>query len=273
MALVLLGVILFGCLGGIVATLVEPVQYQAEAYVVVYRMPTGFTTLISPDEANDINAIYEAGALQDRVLERIHARYPQYSIDAIRRAIQVKIVAYTPLTRITATATTADDAAQLANAVADQWTAVAGNSLKEAIETTTLALEVREADLSEKITVTQQQLAATDPASPVVPGLQAQLALWQNQLAKTESDIESLDVQRLYVAGNAWVANRATVENATKTPDLIKNIALGIAIGVSLSLMLALWLTARQWRRRETQHGQEPRKSAPPRLAREAIDA
>ena len=48
MVLALLAVTLFGVLGGLGASLILPVHYQAEAYVVVYAMPRGFTSLISP---------------------------------------------------------------------------------------------------------------------------------------------------------------------------------------------------------------------------------
>ena len=126
MVLALLAVTLFGVLGGLGASLILPVHYQAEAYVVVYAMPRGFTSLISPDEEVSLQNVYRAGVLQDAVLKRVQAQLPGYSADTIAEAIQVGGVAYTPLTRITATAPTADDAARLANGVATAWVDVAG---------------------------------------------------------------------------------------------------------------------------------------------------
>lgn len=270
--LVLLVLTLFGCLGGLTATLKEPVQYQAEAYDVVYAMPSGFTHLIGPDQSQQIAEIYQAGVLQDSVVAAVRNSLPQYSAEEIARSIRVSVVAYTPFTRITATASTADGAAKLANTVALDWALVAGQAMNQAYTDTKNTLQSRADDLTQKIADTQQTLAATDPSSPLVPSLQSQLKAWQDALATTDSDIESLDAARLDIAGNAWVAISARAANATQSPNPLKNLALGAAVGFSLGLLLALWLTSRQWRLQSAQINHNAATVEPTEVAHEAPD-
>lgn len=270
--LVLLVLTLFGCLGGIVATLKEPVRYQAEAYDVVYAMPNGFAHLIGPDQAQQIAKIYRAGVLQDSVVAGVRRSLPQYTSEELAKSIQVSVVAYTPFTRISATASTADGAAKLANVVALTWAEVAGQATNQAYTDTKSTLQARSDDLTQKIAAAQQTLAATDPSSPLVPGLQSQIKTWQDALATTNSDIESLDTARLQIAGNAWVSIHARAADAIRSPDPIKNLTLGIAVGFSLGLLLALWLTSRQWRRQSAQNDQKVATLEPTSAAYEAPD-
>lgn len=270
--LVLLVVTLFGCLGGVAATLKEPIQYQAEAYDVVYAMPSGLTHLIGPDQSQQIAEIYQAGVLQDSVVAAVRRSLPQYSAEEIAQSIRVSVVAYTPFTRITATASTADGAAKLANTVALAWALVAGQAMNQAYTDTKNALQARADDLTQKIANAQQTLTATDLSNPVVPSLQSQLKAWQDALATTDSDIESLDAARLEVAGNAWVAISAKAANATQSPNPFKNLALGVAVGFSLGLLLALWLTSRQWRGQSAQIDQNATTAEPTEVAYEAPD-
>jgi len=270
--LVLLGVTLFGCLGGIIPTVIKPAQYTAEAYDVLYTTPENFTRLISPDQAQQIAKIYRVGVLQDSVVAGVRKSLPQYTSEELAKSIQVSVVAYTPLTRISATASTADGAAKLANVVALTWAEVAGQAANQAYTDTKSTLQARSDDLTQKIAAAQQTLAATDPSSPLIPGLQSQIKTWQDALATTNSDIESLDTARLQIAGNAWVSIRARAANAIRSPDPIKNLTLGIAVGFSLGLLLALWLTSRQWRRQSAQIDQKVATSEPMSPAYEAPD-
>lgn len=270
--LVLLGVTLFGCLGGIIPTFIRPAQYTAEAYDVVYATPENFARLIGPDQSQQITEIYQAGVLQDSVIAGVRKSLPQYTAKQIAQSIRVSVVAYTPLTRITATASTADGAASLANTVALSWALVAGQAMNQAYNDTKNTLQARADDLTQKIANAQQTLAATDPSNPVIPSLQSQLKSWQDALTTTNADIESLDTARLQAAGNAWVAVRAKASDAIRSPDPVKNLTLGIAIGFSLGLLLALWLTSRRWRRQGAQVDQKAATLEPTAVAYEAPD-
>src|SRR5689334_11709134 len=63
-----ISVTLAGALGGWLGAQLQIPDYTATAYVVVYRMPAGMTELISPDEAYNLQSIYEAGVFQDAVI-------------------------------------------------------------------------------------------------------------------------------------------------------------------------------------------------------------
>lgn len=253
MVLALLAVTLFGVLGGLGASLILPVHYQAEAYVVVYAMPRGFTSLIGPDEEATLQNFYRAGALQDAVVKQVQAQLPGYAADTIAEAIQVDGVAYTPLTRITATAPTADGAARLANVVATAWVDVAGAALSNAYTLTHSTLQTRQDDLQKQIATAQQALDVADPTSTTAADLQAQLQTLRTTLSATQQALVALEQTRYDVAGNAWVAVPATASSAVRYPDTVKSLGVGAVIGISLGLILDLWLMSRQRKRQVAQ--------------------
>lgn len=245
--LVLMAVTLFGSLSGFIAALITPVQYQAEAYVVVYEMPRGFTDVLSPDEAAHLADVYRAGVLQNGVINLVQKSLPDYTADQIAQSIQVELVAYTPLTRITATSATPEAAAVLANVVAQAWTTVAGAAIDHAYAVVESTLEARESDLLQQIKTVQNALAA-NPSPDVAAQLQSQLSVLQNSLGETAAAILGLDLTQFDVAGNAYVQIAAKPSEAVKSPDPVKDVGVGAGIGVSLGLMLALWLMARRWK-------------------------
>jgi uncharacterized protein involved in exopolysaccharide biosynthesis len=240
---------LFGCLGGLLVTFVQPTVYHAEAYVIVYEMPSGFTELISPDEANNLNAIYRAGALQESVLRQVQARLPNLSASDIRSSVDVAVVAYTPLTRITASARTAELAVALANAVADGWTRTAGDTIYTAWTATDAALATHEAQLLQQIEATQKAIATTPASSSSAAALQQHLTSLEHAFSTTDAALVSLDKYRFDVAGNAYVTLRASPASATMDPNPLKTAAIGAAVGGAIGIVLAMWVTRRAFTR------------------------
>lgn len=237
-----LGLTVLGGLGGLLGAAIQSPRYQAEAFVVVYAMPSGFNNLISPDEANAVNEFYAAGALQDSVVQRVLARYPSLTPDEIRQAIQVSIVAYTPLTRVTATAASAQVATKLANAVASAWVAVAGTVITEAYNSTHAALVDHEQQLTSQIETTQKALNAAKPTSTKAQTLRDQLQTLNTAYASTDASLTALEKERYYVAGDAYVATPASESTVTRLPDPFKSLFTGGAVGLSLGILCALWL-------------------------------
>ncbi|MFI5274867.1 MAG: hypothetical protein ACHQ4H_17690 [Ktedonobacterales bacterium] len=235
-----------GCLGGFVGASLKPLAYSAEAYVVVYEMPAGFQQLIGPDEANQIEGVYRAGALQDSVVNRVVATVPGLTPSDVRQSVQVTIVAYSPLTRVAATAADPQRAAQIANAVATTWASQAAHSYNTAYTIVSQQLTSREAAIDRQITATQAAITtagqATVPDANHIKGLQSQLTAELQERTNLDNQITSLDVYRLQVLGNGYVATPANPANVTVTPDRLKATALGGAIGLALGLALGVWL-------------------------------
>lgn len=231
-----------GGLGGFFGALFQPARYQAEAFVVVYDMPSGFNNLISPDEANTINAYYAAGALQDSIIQRVLSRYPSLTATEIRQAIQVSIVAYTPLTRVTATAATPQVAVTLANAVASAWVNDAGLVISQAYDSTYAVLLDHEQQLSSQITATRAALVGAKPSSTKAQALTSELNALETAYGAADTNITALEKQRYAVAGNAYVATPATESTATRIPDLFKSLVTGGAVGLGLGVICVLWL-------------------------------
>lgn len=245
--LTLLMVTLFGVLGGLIVPLIQPVRYQAQAYIAVYAMPQGLNGLIGPDEANQVDSIYQTGAMENLVLEQAHAKLPAYSIEVIKQSIQVEIVAYTPYTRVTATAPTAHDAAALANAVASAWVGVAAYMYGQAYDATRTVLEGHKTDLSQRIALAQHLLAAAKPSSHSAAALRSELQSLQDSRSQVDKALLGLDVANEDIPGNAYVEVTARQSSAIRTPDPARSLASGTIIGIALGLVLAIWLTMRRW--------------------------
>lgn len=244
--LVLIGVTLFGCLGGLIAAFVRAPQFQADAIVIVYEMPHDQRELIGPDKAQQIDDFYRSGALQPKVVQRVLPQFPGMTTSQLRAAIGVSVIAYTPLTRITATASSSQRAVDLANAVAVSWTALS-DALNETAWTTTVdTLKSHEQDLNNQIATTQQAIANARAAGTSVDSLQAQLNTQLQQLSKTDDVLINLDKARLDLIGNASVVTPADVGSVTRTPDPIKLTVEGGAGGLALGLLFVLWMLRRQ---------------------------
>jgi capsular polysaccharide biosynthesis protein len=237
-----LGFGLLGALGGLFAALLTPTSYQAEAFVVVYQMPTGFTNLISPDEANVITAYYAAGALQDSVIQRVRFKYPQLTAQDIRQSVQVSIVAYTPLSRVTATGASEQVAITLANAVANAWVGDAGLVITQAYDSAYTTLIDHETALNKQIAATRAQLVPLNPASAKAKALNAQLQALESAYTTTDANIAQLERERYAVAGNAYVATPASATSVTRSPDYLKALAAGGAVGLALGIVAMLWV-------------------------------
>jgi capsular polysaccharide biosynthesis protein len=245
--LLLLALTVLGSLGGLFSALIQPARYQAEAFVVVYSMPAGFNNLISPDEATTINAYFAAGALQDSVIQRVRYQYPVLTAAEIRQAIQVSIVAYTPLTRVTATAASPQAAVVLANVVASAWVNDAGSVISNAYVSTQSALQGHETQLSDQIATTRTALNAPHLSTLKAQILVAHLNALESAYASTDADLTALMQQRYTVAGNTYVVTPASEATVTRSPDFMKILATSAAIGFLFGVVCILWLIRSEW--------------------------
>ncbi|HEX9037177.1 MAG TPA: hypothetical protein VF808_09335 [Ktedonobacterales bacterium] len=241
--LIALGFGLLGILGGLIGVLVTPSSYQADAFVVVYAMPPGFTNLISPDEANTVNAYYQQGALQDSVIQRIRYKYPELTAQEIRQAVKVSIVAYTPLTRVTATAASPQVAVTLANAVATAWVNDAGLVITHAYDFAYTTLIDHENQLNTQMAATRAALAPLSPKSTKAQALNSSLQTLEAAYTATDASLVALQRERYTVAGNTYVATPATEASVTRSPGYLKSIGTGGAAGLALGIIVALWFT------------------------------
>lgn len=235
---------LVGAAGGLFGVQLQPVSYTAESYVVVYQMPAGLNEILSPDEANQIQSVYRAGAFQPEVVGRVLHYFPALTEAQLRQKVQLTIIAYTPFTRITVTDSDARAATQLANTFSDAWTLTISAAYETAFASMRTQYSNQLTQLSAKIATLTQQLAAPSlaqvPTSPQAVSLEAQLTAALAQQTQVEDQLGSLTLARNQTLGNAYTAVRATLDAVQQTPNPAKTIAAAAAIGFAVGLALVL---------------------------------
>lgn len=266
--LLLLGIVGFGAAGSVLVALLKAPSYQAEAAVVVYEMPPEFRSLIGPDLANQIESAYRAGALQDAVVNRVLPNFSGLTASELRARVSVSIIAYTPLTRVIASAPTAQQAVALANGVATAWASVAAHTNNTAYTIVYDQITSREQAIDKQITNTQQQIAAAGAATPVnqtyMNSLQLQLQSELNGKTNAENTLNQLETYRLQVIGNGYVATPASLQNVVRSPSLIKTALTGAAISFALAVVLILLLVRPSVIRQQREAAQKAQPSQQP---------
>lgn len=235
---------LVGAGGGFFGVQLQAVSYTAEAYAVVYQMPAGLTEILSPDEANQIQSVYRAGAFQPAVVARVLHYFPGMTEAQLRQKVQLTIIAYTPFTRITVTDSDPRAATQLANTFSDAWTLTLAGAYETAFASMRTQLNDQVTQLTAQIATLDKQLAtpslAQAPNSPQAVSLEAELNAAVAQRNQLETQLASLTLARNQVLGNAYTAVRATLGAVQQTPNPAKTVAAGAAIGFALGLALVL---------------------------------
>jgi hypothetical protein len=236
---------LVGALGGWTGGRLQTLEYTATSYAVVYPMPQGLRNLISPDEANVLQDVYQAGALQDAVIDKTLPYFPGMSAKEVRDSVQIAIVAYSPYTRVIATARDPLRAVALANNISDNWTLLITQAYESAFSNLTQRLTEREHSVDAQVTAllsaiaTQQAAKLPNPA--VAQALQAELVAAQQQQQDLLNVLQVLSTYHNNGEGVAYTATRATERGLEAHPDSLHVTLIGATVGLVSGLLLALW--------------------------------
>lgn len=238
-----IGVTLAGTLGGWLGAQLQTPDYTATAYVVVYRMPAGMTQLISPDEAYNLQSVYEAGVFQDEVIAKVLPFFHGLTAGDLRRSLQIAIVAYSPYTRVIVTRSDPRQAVALANSVSDTWAQLTQQLYEDTFTSLDQSLLARKQSVDAQVAALQSSLATQQTAQPPNPqltqALQAELAAAQQQQSDLEEALASLTGFHDQGQSLAYTAVRANIRDVETRPDTFKVTLLATAFGFTSALLLA----------------------------------
>jgi hypothetical protein len=251
------GITLVGALGGWTGALLQGPVYMATAYAVVYRMPPGLTDLISPDEANNLQSVYEAGAFQDAVIAKSLPYFPGLTREEWRSRVRIAIVAYSPYTRVTVTSPDPRQAVALANNVSDTWATLTQRLYDDTFTSLRARFTGRMDQVDKQVAalqsavVTQQAMRPRNPA--LVQATQAELTAAQEQQQQLAAILDSLTTYHNQGQSLAYTAIRADARSLAVRSDTLRSTGSGTVIGFISGVLLALWSLRRSvWTRRES---------------------
>jgi len=220
---------------------VWPRTYEAEAQVIVGSPLSGNVTdynqlLTAQQLARTYARAAETTTLAEKVVARLGL---DVTPSDLLQSISATSGQDTPVVVVHAEGSTADDAAQLANAVADELVA-ASSTIQGTDEEVSLLINQQVATVTAQIDAVEQQLAVLQAIRTPTVEDQARETQLSGQLVTLRSTLASLLATTAGLATNAVsVLDRAVPPDSPSSPRTPLNVALGIMLGAVLGLILA----------------------------------
>lgn len=231
-----------GALAALLVSSQLPKSYEATTTLIVGASLTSPSVgyddlLVSQTLAQTYAAVATTSKVTDAAAEAL-----SMDPDVVAGAIDVRVPPASSFVMITATANTADDAADIANAVADALIATSPAAGSEA----QTAEELYQLSLSTNAKATEDATAQRDALLDVANPTAAQTA----ELAQLQARLVALDAARaeLLAAGPDRGTNLVTVVDPASPPATaagprtLLNVALGAAVGFAVGFGLAILL-------------------------------
>jgi tyrosine-protein kinase len=222
-----------------------PLSYVAEAQVIVGPPLSGNVTdynqLLTAEQLSRTYArAAETTSLATRVIERLDL---SSSPAELLQDISARASEDTPVVIVTAEASSADAAAALANAVADELIAES-STIQGTDEEVRQLVDAQIRTVTEQIAAVEASLAAlAQIEEPTAADLARQSGL-SSQLVALRSTLASLLATKSGLATNTVsVLDRAVAPTAPSSPRTTFNVILGLILGAVLGLLLAAGLT------------------------------
>jgi len=242
----ILGTIAIAGVTAVVASAVWPRTYVAEAQVIVGSPLAGSVTdynqlLTAQQLARTYARAAETISVAARVIDRLglNATPEEVAADATATASED-----TPVVVVQAEAPTAEGAAALANAIADEMVAQAATIEGTNEEVRTL-IDQQIETVTTQIDTTERQLAQLESLDAPTAAQQALQTALSGQLVSLRSTLASLLATKAGLASNTVsVLDRAVPPLAPSSPRVLLNVILGLVLGAVLGLVLAAGLAA-----------------------------
>ncbi len=237
---VLVAVLLACLLAGVAAITLVPRTYQAESLLLVDARTEGGSDPASALSASDTLArLYIVEATSGPLLQQVAAQH-NFGVSAARLAKQVtaSTVHGTTLVAITATGRSADQAAQIANAVANALVDRNSSDVISHFASSRTYLEGELARLDASIKAVQNEKPANTPTA--IGDHAARLSLLQGQYSGIYTQLQSLALAQSHGISTLSVNALAASPTAPISPDPLRYLLAALVGGLCLSVLAAL---------------------------------
>lgn len=232
---VLLAVLAICLLAGLVYVRLTKPTYQAQANLLVDARWEGASDPDAALRASDtLTQLYIAEATSQGVLQQvINSNGSSMSVSALAKRISVGSVHGTTLIGIKATATDPDQAAAIANAVAQALVDRNTREVRARFEATIASLDAELSRLNTLIAAVQSE--KVPPANAAAAGDHAaRLQLLQNQYATVYGQRQDASLSQARGIATLSIADRATAPLAPVGPDPLRDFLAALVVGLVL---------------------------------------
>ncbi len=228
-------------LAAVVASLLQPKTYQGEAEVLVSEKDTGaaiFGTVLpefSSQPERGLQTQVQLAQLRPLAEGTIRKLNLQESPESLLARVDVSAVGQTNIISIKATAASAQQAAEVANAMADAYVQWSKDSKRASVKAAADEVEQRLETAKQEILDLGRKITAQGKSDELAAELQIATGAYTTLAQK----LEELRVNEQLETGSGAVVSPAVVEADPVSPKPARNGGLGVAVGLVFGLGMA----------------------------------
>lgn len=225
----------------IAVTLIQPARYAAQAKVLISEKDTGtailgtaITELSSqPERALQTQVqLVEVRPVAESTIRKLGL---QEAPDALLGRVDVAAIGETNVIAIKALGSTPQEAADIANTMAEEYVAASKARKRASIKAAADEVEQRLNDAKADILALGRRIEQTGRSDEIA----AELSIATGTYSTLAEKLEQLRINEQLESGSGDVVETAVVEVAQVSPNPRRNISLGIVVGLVLGLGLA----------------------------------
>jgi capsular polysaccharide biosynthesis protein len=238
---IVIGAVLLCLLGGLAAVLLLPAAYQAEAQLLV---DTRWAGAQDPDAAlrasDTLSRLYIAQATGRPLLQGVASQPSVHaSVDELAKQVTAGTVKGTTMVAIRATAGSAQEAAAIANAVAQAVVDQNRADVTNRFESTKSYLQAELTRLQTAINTVQAEKVPANNAA-AASDRAARLTLLQNQYSNTYGQLQDATLAQERGISTVTVSALAAPPAKPTSPDPVRYLLAALAAGLVLGVVAAL---------------------------------
>jgi len=222
-------------------SLIQPATYAAQAKVLISEKDTGaalFGTIIpelssQPERALQTQVqLVEVRPLAEATIRKLGL---QETPDALLAHVDVTAIGQTNVIAIKAIGKSPQEAADIANTMADEYVAASRNRKRASIKAAADEVEQRLNDAKAEVLALGRRIQQSGTSDEIA----AELSIATDTYSTLAEKLEQLRINEQLESGSGTVVQAAVVEVKQVAPDPLRNVGLGIAVGLVLGLSMA----------------------------------
>jgi len=225
----------------IVVSVVQPPVYEGEAKVLISEKDTGAALFgsvlpeLSSQPERGLQTQVQLMQLRPLAEETIRQLGLEMTPDRLLERVRVTAVGQTNIVTIVAEDNSAERAAAIANAMAEQFVTWSRETNRESIQAAANEVEIRLEEAKDQILELGRRIEAQGQSDE----LSAELQIATGTYTTLAEKLEQLRINEQLEEGSGRIVSAAVVQDRPVAPTPVRNAVLGLAVGLVLGLSMA----------------------------------